>query len=160
MKEWVFSIVFTVLITSVVGLISPEGRLGKLIKGVFSIIILLVVIKPIIKIQDSLAPFDLPSVNIDQELQYDFIDFINAERIKKLENDCKDIILNKNFDYVKVQIDYSVIENNQISINFVKIILNNKVINPNNEHIVIKEDLSKIIASYLCVDEKKVFFYE
>ena len=35
MKDWVVSIVFTVLITSIIGLIVPEGRLGKLIKGVY-----------------------------------------------------------------------------------------------------------------------------
>ena len=159
MKDWVVSIVFTVLITSIIGLIVPEGRLGKLIKGVFSFVILLVVIQPIFSISTENPDYVFPAVDIENGIQEDYIFFVNSKKVENMEKQCVQLIKENGYDS-NVLIEYELDNSNHISIKFVKIKLLNQVIKPDKEHIVVIEELTKSICSYLNIETNQVIFYE
>ncbi|MBR2871430.1 MAG: stage III sporulation protein AF [Clostridia bacterium] len=159
MKDWVVSIVFTVLITSIIGLIVPEGRLGKLIKGVFSFVILLVVIQPIFSISTENTDYVFPAVDIENGIQEDYIFFVNSKKVENMEKQCVRLIKENGYDS-NVLIEYEFDNSNHISIKFVKIKLLNQVIKPDKEHIVVIEELTKSICSYLNIETNQVIFYE
>ena len=52
MKDWIISIVSVVLITNIVCLILPQGKMGRFVKNIFSILTVLVIIKPLIYLKN------------------------------------------------------------------------------------------------------------
>ena len=158
MKAWIISIVSVVLITSIVCLILPQGKMGRYVKNIFSILTILVIIKPIIYLKNS--SFDFEQVaNGEVVIQTDFINYIYEKRVDEQEKNCIKIIENKGIKNVNVDITFSV-ENLDIKIRLVQIKLNNSVIISDKQHIDIKEEISCDVASYLDISKSMVTIYE
>lgn len=160
MKEWLLSICVVILLTAVISLILPEGRIGAYIKSFFSIIVVLVVVSPIMKIKDLNYNFS-DVVNIDNVIyQEDFLRFVNKEKIKSLESDCVKLIDKCGVKNSKVNIDYLVNSEYLYSIEKVKIFLDNAVIKSDKEHINIIEEISNAVAERLNISLESIFVYE
>ena len=74
MKEWIISITAVILITNIVCLILPQDKIGKYIKGIFSLLTMLVVIKPIINVKDFSYNYDKIAKFDEIVLQEHFLD--------------------------------------------------------------------------------------
>ena len=158
MKAWIISIVSVVLITSIVCLILPQGKMGRYVKNIFSILTILVIIKPIIYLKDSSFDFEQVS-NGEVVIQTDFINYIYEKKVDEQEKNCIKIIENKGIKNANVDITFSV-ENLDIKIRLVQIKLNNSVIISDKQHIDIKEEIIADVSSYLLVDKSVVIIYE
>jgi len=160
MKDWIISIVAVVLITSIVCLILPQGKMGKYVKGIFSLLSTLVVIKPIFYIKNTDVNFEQIFNSNELVLQDSFIDYVTNKRIEEFKENCLKITKENGADNAKVEIEYFLDENKGIKICFVKISLQNSVIISDKEHINFKEEIISDIASYLCINENMVIIYE
>ena len=160
MKDWIVSISAVVIITAIVSLILPEGKLGKHIKSIFSIFIVFTIIKPIIYIKDN--DFNYQNIfNQDNiELQYDFIDYISNEKIEEYEKNCVDILEQNGIKKASVKLTYSLNNTQEIIIKFVSVDLKNSVINSDKAHIDIINEIKKLLATYLNIGIDLVNVYE
>lgn len=153
MKEWIFNIGTTVLLVSVITILLPDGKTGKFIKSIFSILILFVAIKPMAtfsKIQ--LDNNIVYSEEIDIEIQKDYIKFTFEKKKAEYEQNCYKILENLGVSNAKIEIFYSDTDL-VFNIENVKIDLSNSVIISDKEHIFIIEEIKEKITSYLCIND-------
>ena len=159
MNQWVFSVIVCVLLTSIISIITPEGRLGQITKGIFSIIVMLVIIKPVINLT---GDTEVPNgqFNVDSEISYDFIDYSNELKSSKLSKDCEQLLKIYGVDKANVKIEYSVDEKYTFLITKCSINLTKAVISLDKEHIVVNEEIKTLISSKLNIEKNKVFINE
>ena len=158
MKDWIISIVSVVLITSIVCLILPQGKMGKFVKNIFSILTMLVIIKPLIYLKDGNFNFE-QFAGSDIVIQTDFLDYIYQKRVDEQTKICLKIIEENGIKNAKVDINFE-IENQDIKIKLVQINLQDSVIISDKGHIDIKEEIVAEISSYLFVEKEVVIIYE
>ena len=160
MKAWIVSVSAVVMITAIINLILPEGKMGKFIKGIFSIFVLLTIIKPIIYIKDGGFNYQNIFNQSNFELQDEFIEYVSQEKINEYENNCQNILEKNGIQNAFVDIFYALDENLMIIIKSTSIDLKNSVIKSDKAHIDIIKAVRKEIASYLNVKEDLVKIYE
>lgn len=149
MKSWALSIVFVVFTISVISLLFPSGKLGKFIKSIFSLLLIFVTLKPIIKLKNSDVNISDVLVNNEIILQGEYLDFINNEKVSTYKKNCQKIlnelgVLNAEIDFI-----YEMDKDNRIFFISVSLNLKNAVINSDKEHIVIIESAKQEIKDYL-----------
>ena len=156
MKTWIISVSAVVIITTIIGFILPEGKIGKFIKSILSLFIVFTIIKPIIYIKN----VDLNYQNFfnqnNFELQYDFIDFISEEKVEEQEKNCIKVLEECGIKNSIVDINYSLDNDLKINIDFVYIDLKKSVINSDKAHIDIIKEIKQNISSYLKIKENLV----
>lgn len=154
MKEYIISIGAIIVITSVISIILPNGKTGKFIKGLFSIIITLVILSPLTNVS-----FKVPNIgdfNTKLEYQESFLFYITENKINGLEYDSEIILKNCGIKNAKVSIDYEVNEDFSHSIKKVKINLEKAVIISDGQHINIIEEGVNSLSKYLSVDKEDI----
>ena len=159
MKQWLYSIFVLVLIITIISIVVPEGKLGKIIKGVFSVILLITVINPLVKIKEVNYDYFIGDNN-DFTLQTHYIDYVYNKKIDNLINLSKESLIKIGVDKCEIIIDYVIDEKYQLLINFAQVNLKNAVIYSNEEHIVVVEQVKTIVANVLAIEKEKVFIYE
>ena len=155
MKEYIVSIAAVILITTVLTIVIPNGKIGKFIKGLFSIVIILVILSPITNLSFE-AP-NLNDINTSVSFQEDYLYFIATNKIESLEKDSQIILENCGIKHAEVCIDFIVKENYSTSIKNVKINLKKAVIISNGQHINIIEEGVNLVSKYLSVDKEVIF---
>ncbi len=159
MKQWIFSIGATVLLVSIVSIILPNGKTGKFIKSIFSVLILLVTIRPLVSISKNNLNDGINFSNVDIEIQYDYINYIFEERKNTYEENCCKILEDIGVKNAKIDINY---DSSSITFDvlFVNINLKDAVINSDMEHILVIEEIKEKTALYLTIDKSKLVIYE
>ena len=160
MKSFLLSIGSFVLISSIITMLLPDGKLNKNIKNVFSIISVFLVVQPILNIKN--INLNINDVLFSDKIiiQENFLYFIAEENVKKLKIDCEKILVNNGINDAELDIYYNVLENGQVDILRVVIDLSNSVINSDKENIDIIESSLKNICELLSIDTKQVVFNE
>lgn len=160
MREWILSVGTTIIFASIISIIIPEGKMNSYIKSILSILVILVIIKPMLT--TTINDYDFDKI-LNQDvvvLQDDFLNYTNDKKIQNIIKKCKIIINEIGIENPVVNIDYFVEENNQITIKEAKINLRNSVIISDKEHIDIIEDVKTVISDYLNIASYKVIIYE
>lgn len=159
MKDWIFNIGATVLLVSIITLILPDGKVGKFIKSIFSILILMIIIKPLVPIKE--FNFDYTSIfgNTEITVQENFVNYTFEEKKKSYQRYCLKIIEDIGVENASVELIYDN-ENMKFEIKNVKINLVNSVIKSDKEHIFIIEEIKEKISSYLNVNSSILVIYE
>lgn len=160
-STWILSIAGIICISVIIELILPEGQMNKYIKGIFSFIVILVIIMPIPKLIGSNFDFSNilnyeNSVNVDE----DYIYQLNLNKLNLLKEDIESEINKHGYENVSVYINCNIFEN---KMNFKSIIvdLNSLVISENAEHkdiTKIKKDITNIILSFIQIDEEEILY--
>ena len=70
MKAYILSIAGIVLISAVVSMIAPSGKMGKFVRGTTKLMILLVMLAPLISWLEGKTEFTLSSSSIDTDDKY------------------------------------------------------------------------------------------
>lgn len=126
MAAWLLSIVGVIAIGVLLDILMPEGETNKYIKGIFSIVVVLVIVAPLPKLIKS-------DFNIEQifagtgnyEIDESFLDSVNNDKKKVLEKKLVEQ-MNTASVYVKsVRID---IDNKTNTYSYVKVYLDKKKI--------------------------------
>ena len=81
MKTWILSIGSIIILTSIISILFPEGKLGKNIKSVFSLIVVLTIIQPLATIKNLDFSTILQSDEQQVVLQQDFIYYVTEQKI-------------------------------------------------------------------------------
>ena len=76
MKEYILSIVSVILLTAAVGIILPEGKTGKFIKGIFAVATLVVILTPLTKIGDYIPAFETESGDVEIGYDEEYLDYM------------------------------------------------------------------------------------
>ncbi len=160
MKDWIISIVAVVLITSILSLILPQGKMGKYIKNIFSLLTMFVMIKPIIYVKEGNFNYEQIIGANEIVLQDGFLEFVYNKRIEEYEENCNKIIEEIGVKGAGVNINFNINKNQDIDIYSVQINLKNSVIILDKPHINIKEEIIADIASCLNVNKDLVMIYE
>lgn len=160
MKTWIISISAIVFITSIFGIIVPDSKIGKLIKSVFSILIIFVIISPIANIKNQDVSFENFINTSEIVYQNDYLDFIADKKAKELENESKKIIENLGVNNVFVNICYMHDHLEKFIVKSVEVNLKNAVIISDKAHINIKEQIRTELSSYLEIDKNLVLVNE
>lgn len=160
-SSWIMSIAGIVCISVIVELILPEGQLNKYIKGIFSFIIVLVIVMPIPKIINSNFDFSSifdyeNSVVVDEEYVYQ----LNLDKLNSLQEDIEHSINKYGYEEVNVYINCNIFQN-KMDIKSITVDLTNLVITENAEHkdiTKIKQHIAKIILSYISLNEEEILY--
>ena len=160
MKSWIISISAVVIITAIISLIVPEGKIGKYIKSIFSLFIVFTIIKPLFYIKNTEFKYEDIFDQNEIELQFSFIEFISEEKINEYENNCLIILENEGVSNGIVEIVYSHEDQSKIKIEFISVNLENSVIISDKSHIDIIKDIKKNISTYMNINIDSVKIYE
>ena len=160
MKAWIISISAITILTSIFSLILPESRIGKLIKSIFSILVVFVVISPISNIKNQEVSFDKFVNSSEINFQQNYLDFIADKKTIELENECKKFIEKMGVNNVFVNICYKYNDYKEFTINYAEINLENAVIISDKANINIKEDIIREVSLYLQIDKNLVHLNE
>lgn len=160
-STWILSIAGIICISVIVELILPEGQMNKYIKGIFSFIVILVIIMPIPKLIGSNFDFSNilnyeNSVNVDE----DYIYQLNLNKLNLLKEDIESEINKHGYENVSVYINCNIFEN-KMNFKSITVDLNSLVISENAEHkdiTKIKKDITNIILSFIQIDEEEILY--
>ena len=118
MKEWIFSIIVSVLITTIISIICPDGRLGQIIKCIFSIVLVLIVIKPVLNTNRG-AFFIDNDFMIEKEISKDYLIYVYDVKSKSLSIECEELLSENNIKNSNVTIKYSIDDNYEFNVQIV-----------------------------------------
>ncbi len=160
MKNWIFNIIFTVFLVSIITLIIPSGKLKKNVQNTFALIIMIVIIQPFSIIKKNQVNFDYIFEMQDFYVQTEYLDYINSKNIESLKKNCVKILEDNGVFNAEIEIICSSEEDNALLIENILINLRNSVIKSDKDHIDIIEGVKTDIASYLLFHESQVVIYE
>ena len=160
MKTWIISISAIVLLTSIFSIIIPESKIGKLVKNIFSVLVIFVIISPLVNIKNQEFSFDYLVDSSEISLDNEYLEFINAKKVEVINNESKNRIEKLGVKNVFVNVCYKYDDYNNFSVESVEINLRNSVIISDKAHIDIKEEIINEISSYLQIDKNLIFIYD
>ncbi len=155
MKQWILSVGIIVLLTSIMSLILPEGKIGKFIKAMFSLITMTVIISPVIKLKNN----DITIEDIYSEENFDFnndiLNYFHSKKIEECSYICNQIL--EKHGVKNAQITIKTINSiESFAVEKIFINLKNSVINSEKEHIDIIEQARIEISSRILIDKNNV----
>ncbi len=156
MKEWIVSIGVIVVLTSIISLILPEGKIGNYIKGIFSILVILVIFKPISNVIKSNYNFENINSSNAIVLQDEYLHYVYENKVKSYKKTCTDIANNNGIENAETFIDYSVNENGKFIVDKIYLNLSNAVIISDKEHIYVIDEIKNQISYSLNVDTEVI----
>lgn len=160
MKIWLLNISVTILVTTVTSLVLSKGRTATFVRCMFSILTLLVLIKPFASIKTD----DINIKNfIFQDkivIEEDFIEYAFNNKIDQTELLLEQQLCNLGVENAKIKIYYEINNTYDVCYKNIQINLKNAVIKTDKEHIVIIEDIKNRIAQILTVNKDILVIYE
>ena len=106
MKSWALSVGAVLLFISSINLILPEGKTSKIIKPIFTILLILVVIKPISGLKNFDLSFD-GKIDSSIKIQSDFIEYVSAQKVENYKKNCVNIINELGVENCNIDINYN-----------------------------------------------------
>ena len=159
MYQWLFSILISVFVITILGVILPEGKMRNHIKRTFSLLLMVVIIEPIFS-------FNFRDFNINDifsgetiEIQSNYIDFVNKSELESIENNCNILLESVGVKNANIRL---ITNTNYEKIEIIKVYINleNSVINSEKEHIFIIEEIKLILSNYLKISKEMVVVNE
>ena len=160
MKQWLINIVVAVIITAILSLIVPDGKMGKFIKSFFGFFIMLIILTPIIKFDFSTLDYEVVFNSNNIYVQNEFIEYSTDKKISFYEDNCEEIAKNCGVSNAKVDILYEISVDGDLEIKSVILNLQNAEFISDKEHIDIIVECKKMIVNYLNITTDLVVFYE
>lgn len=160
-SSWILSIAGIITLSILIELILPDGQINRYIKGVFSFVVVFVIISPVPKLLNK--DFDYSQIfNYGEEIQVDenYIYQLNLDKINSLKEDIEEKISSQGYKNVVIYINADIFENN-LSFKSISVDLSSLVISNNAEHIdisKIKKHIVSIIKNHIEIDEEVIFF--
>ena len=160
-SSWIMSIAGIICISVIVELILPEGQMNRYIKAIFSFIVILVIILPIPKLLNSNIDFSNifgydNNLNVDEDYLYQ----LNLDKVNSYKEDIEKEIESHGYKNVSIYINCDIFEN-KMEFKSITVDLTSLVITENAEHkdiTKIKQDITKIILSFIQLDEEEILY--
>ena len=144
----------------IVELILPDGQMNRYIKGIFSFIIILVVIMPIPKLLNRDLDFSNIFDNSGYEIDSDYLYQVNLDKMNSVKNEIEKQIEKRGYLNVVVSINCDIFDNS-MQYKSIFVDLSDLVISGQAEHnniSKIKKDISSIIMAIIDIDEEAILY--
>ena len=161
-SNWIISIAGVVCLSVMVDLLLPNGQMSKYIKGIFSFIILLVIIMPLPNLLGKSYDFSNIFDSQEAQLQEDYLYQININKVSALEERLQSELKHKGYEGVTLHLNCDIFAK-KIEYKSVYVDLSRLVIMDNAAHkdmISVKKEISSFLASSIKLEEEKVEFNE
>ena len=155
MKEWLLSVTVVIILSIIILLILPEGRLYGLIKSVFCAVALITILSPIIDFSVFSNPIDFVLGENEQVYQEDYLDYVFQTKIDDIKTNCKKII--ENYYSNSTYIDIVFYRDNQFNLIIEKVSIHLADNSLDKDKI---ELLQNEISKYLSIEKAKIKFNE
>ncbi|MEG1985724.1 MAG: stage III sporulation protein AF [Clostridia bacterium] len=155
MSQWVLSIVGVIILGVLTDILLPEGQTNKYIKGIFSIVIIFVIISPLPKLLNRDINFDtIFDFSADIKLDNEFLNNVASKKYYEKEKSVEKLLKEKGYDNTSV----SIVENsrNLTIIDYVNVNLSKSSIDKNSAHIDISNKVKAIVSNFLNLDLDQV----
>ncbi len=159
-STWIISVAGVICLSVLVELVLPEGQINKYIKGIFSFVIILVIIMPIPKLLgtnlDFSNIFDYDEIQVDN----DYIYQLNLDKLNDIKESIEEDISSRGYQNVKIYLNCNIFDN-ALQFNSIFVDLTNLVISENAEHkniTKIKQDITQIINGYIEISEEDILY--
>ena len=159
MKEWILCLTGVIILTTIFYLIMPSGKTNTLIKGVFSLICILVLVQPITSLKNGKLgelTFKEVEINLDNE----YLSFVYSKKLENIEKDCQNILKKEGLYTENVLVEFEENQFLEYKIIEIKINLKELVIEDENEHINKIDRARSSISKYFGIEKSDVIFYE
>ena len=155
MQSYILSIITSILLVSVCSIILPEGKMGKYIKSIFSLVIIIVMVNPLLNFFNT-NNFTELSLNNSVEYYNDenYLDYVFNKRIENTTKNVENVLFQQKIDS-SVEIIYEILDYD-IVVKKVNVILQNDSISKEDEHIIITA-IKQTVAKCLNISEEIVF---
>ena len=162
MSAWIMSIAGVVCLSVLVELVLPNGQMNKYIKGIFSFIILLVIISPIPKLLKK--DFDYSHMFGESEIvvQEEYLYQLNLDKVSAMQKNINNEIESYGYKNVEARIDSDIFAS-QISIKAVYVDLSRLIISETAVHkniTDIKIDILSIVTANVNIEKERVVINE
>ena len=160
LSNWILSIAGIICVSVIVELILPDGQMNRYIKGIFSFIIILVVIMPIPKLLNRNFDFSKIFDNSGYEIDSDYLYQVNLDKMNSVKNEIEKQIEKRGYLNVVVSINCDVFDNS-MQYKSIFVDLSDLVISGQAEHnniSKIKKDISSIIMAIIDIDEEAILY--
>ncbi|MBQ9792612.1 MAG: hypothetical protein IJW32_02560 [Clostridia bacterium] len=157
-SSWILSITGIIIVTLLVEIILPNGKTNKLIKSIIAIFSIFVIISPLNK-------FDISSLNptsiFQSEIQLDsnFIDNRNKEKVIAYEGLIKDSLLQNGYKNIKISLK-AAFDGEKLIFENAFVDLRDLVLLGNTLNINKYTNIIAIIKKVITIEEEKIVFYE
>lgn len=160
LSNWILSIAGIICVSVIVELILPDGQMNRYIKGIFSFIIILVVIMPIPKLLN--RDFDFSNIfdNSGYEIDSDYLYQVNLDKMNSVKNEIEKQVEKRGYLNVVVSINCDIFDNS-MQYKSIFVDLSDLVISGQAEHnniSKIKKDISNIIMAIIDIDEEAILY--
>ena len=150
LSAWVLSIAGVAVLTVLVDLILPEGQTNKYVKGIFSFVMVVIIISPLPGLFNSNFSVSQIFETESTELQDDYIYQLNRNKLDNLEKLILKNLEEKGIVGVSINISANIFSYNmKIETVFVESIKGNS-----------KSEIIKSIRTYIAIKEEDIIFNE
>ena len=160
LSNWILSIAGIICLSVVVELILPDGQMNRYIKGIFSFIVVLVILLPIPKLLNK--NFNISDILDGSwiEVDQDYLYQLNLDKINLVKEQVEEEISKHGYQNVKVYINCDIFDN-AMQFKSITVDLTSLVITENAEHkdiTKIKKDITNIIKNHVDIDEEAILY--
>lgn len=159
LSGYLLSIVGVVMLTVLIDLILPDGKINKYIKSIVAIMVVAVIISPVAKLIK--ADFDFSKIFASSNYQIDeaILDSITSKNIENYERELETRLKDFGFEGVNVSIVTEDTSGQKI-IKYIYVDLCDLVINKNEEHIDYYTKIKDIVAKIVTfIREEQIVVY-
>ena len=160
-SSWILSIAGVICLSVIAEFILPDGQTNKYVRGIFSFVILLIIMSPLPKLLKK--DFDLSkifdyksSIKADEDYLYQ----INLDKLAYYKSEIEKDIKSHGYDNVQVYLNCNIRDKN-MEFKSITVDLKNLVIRANSEHkniAKIRQDITKIILNYVKINEEDILY--
>ncbi|MDD3831943.1 MAG: stage III sporulation protein AF [Clostridia bacterium] len=167
-SQWVISIVGVSILSLIVDVIMPEGKMRKYIKGVMAIVIAYIIMSPLVllwsgdKATDSIdSLFSKYNDNSTSQVVVDqsFTDSIVNNRIDAITDNLEQVLNDNGYTGIIIQVEYTVYSNYPI-VDTVLLDLRNMVITSNTPDSSINESIISLAVITMGLSSSQVVILE
>lgn len=158
---WVLSLSGVICISVIAEFILPDGQTNKYVKGIFSFVLLLVIVSPLPKLLNKKLNFsNIFDYNGVVSASDDYLYEVNLDKLTYYKQVIESKIKSHGYDNVSVYINCN-IKDSKMKFKSITVDLKSLVIRHEAEHkniAKIREDITKIILSYVEIDEEDILY--
>lgn len=162
LSGWILSIAGVVCLSVIVELIIPSGQMNKYIKGIFSFIIILVIIMPIPKLAKTKIDLDNIFTSPDITMQDEYLQQMNHNKLMALQNSISSSVEKAGYNNVTVSVSADIFSS-QFEVKTIFVDLSLIVISSKAQHrdiVSIRREIVNIIQSHISIKEERITFNE
>ena len=152
LSNWILSIAGIICLSVVVELILPDGQMNRYIKGIFSFIVVLVILLPIPKLLNK--NFNISDIldGSGIEADQDYLYQLNLDKINLVKEQVEEEISKHGYQNVKVYINCDIFDN-AMQFKSITVDLTSLVITENAEHKDITKRINETSSKVLVIDD-------